>query len=145
VAETQMKEVAAGQPATIQFQGRNETVAGILTQVRPGVTNGTVTVDVQVNGALPAGVAVQSPVDATITIGRLSNVVYVGRPVFGKPNAQDALFKIEPDGQTAVRIKVQYGETSINTIQIKSGLQPGDKIILSDMSAYDKYDRVTLK
>jgi len=102
-------------------------------------------VDVQVNGALPAGIAVQSPVDGTITIRRLSNVVYVGRPVFGKSNSEDTLFKIEPDGQTAVRIKVQYGETSVNTIQIKSGLQPGDKIILSDMSAYDKYDRVTLK
>ena len=145
VAETQMKEVAAGQPVTIQFQSRKETVAGTLTQVRPGVTNGTVTVDMQFNEALPAGIAVQSPMDGSITIRRLSNVVYVGRPVFGKPNAQDTLFKIEPDGQTAVRIKVQYGETSINVIQIKSGLHPGDKIILSDMSAYDKYDRVTLK
>ena len=64
---------------------------------------------------------------------------------FGKANSEGTLFKIEPDGQTAARIKVQYGATSINTIQIKSGLQPGDKIILSDMSAYDKYDRVTLK
>ena len=118
---------------------------GILTQVRPGVTNGIVTVDVQVNGPLPAGIAVQSPVDGVITIRRLSNVVHVGRPVFGKANSEGTLFKIEPDGQTAVRIKVQYGETSVNTIQIKSGLQPGDKIILSDMSAYDKYDRVTLK
>ena len=145
VAETQMKEVAAGQPVTLQVQGRQETVAGILTRVRPGVTNGVVTVDVQVNGPLPAGIAAQSPVDGTITIGRLSNVVHVGRPVFGKANSEGTLFKIEPDGQTAVRIKVQYGETSINTIQIKSGLQPGDKIILSDMSAYDKYDRVTLK
>ena len=145
VAETQMKEVAAGQPATIQFQGRRETMSGILTQVRPGVTNGTVTVDLQVNGALPAGIAVQSPVDGTITIRRLSNVVHVGRPVFGKSNSEDTLFKIEPDGETAVRIKVQFGESSVNAIQIKSGLQPGDKIILSDMSAYDKYDRVTLK
>lgn len=145
VAETQMKEVAAGQPATIQFQGRKETVAGILTQVRPGVTNGTMTVDLQFDGALPAGIAVQSPVDGTIAIRRLSNVVHVARPVSGKANSEDTLFKIEPDGQTAVRIKVQYGEISVNTIQIKSGLQPGDKIILSDMSAYDKYDRVTLK
>ena len=145
VAETQMKEVAAGQPALIQFQGRKETVAGILTQVRPGVTNGTMTVDLQVNGPLPAGIAVQSPVDGIITIRRLSNVVHVGRPVSGKANSEDTLFKIEPDGQTAVRIKVQYGEMSVNTVQIRSGLQPGDKIILSDMSAYDKYDRVTLK
>ena len=145
VAETQMKEVAAGQPVTLQVQGRKDTVGGLLTQVRPGVSNGTVTVDVQVNGALPAGIAAQSPVDGIITIRRLSNVVHVGRPVFGKSNSEDTLFKIEPDGQTALRIKVQYGETSINTIQIKSGLQPGDKVILSDMSAYDKSDRVTLK
>ena len=145
VAETQMKEVAAGQPVMIGFQGRQDTVAGILTRVRPGVTNGVVTVDVQVNGALPEGIAAQSQVDGAITTGRLSNVVHVGRPVFGKANSEGTLFKIEPDGQTAVRIKVQYGGTSVNTIQIKSGLQPGDKIILSDMSAYDKYDRVTLK
>jgi multidrug efflux pump subunit AcrA (membrane-fusion protein) len=84
-------------------------------------------------------------VDGIITIGRLSNVVHVGRPVSGKANSEDTLFKIEPDGQTAVRIKVQFGATSVNTIQIKSGLQPGDKIIVSDMSTYDKYDRVTLK
>jgi len=145
VAETQTKELAAGQSATIQFQGRKETVACTLTQVRPGVANRTVTVDLQVNGALPAGVAEQSPVDGTIAIRRLSNVVHVGRPVSGKSNSEDTLFKIEPDGQTAVRVKVQYGATSVNTIQIKSGLQPGDKIILSDMSAYNKYDRVTLK
>jgi beta-lactamase regulating signal transducer with metallopeptidase domain len=145
VAETQMKKVVAGQPVTLQFQGRNETVAGILTQIRPGVANGIVTVDVQVNGPIPAGIAAQSPVDGTITIGSLSNVVHVGRPVFVQANSEGTLFKIEPDGQTAVRIKVQYGEISVNTIQIKSGLQPGDKIIVSDMSTYDKYDRVTLK
>jgi beta-lactamase regulating signal transducer with metallopeptidase domain len=145
VAETQMKEAAAGQPVTIQIQGRKDTVAGTLTRVRPGVTNGTVTMDVEVNEALPAGIAVQSPVDGTIAIRSLSNVVYVGRPVSGKANSEDTLFKIEPDGQTAVRIKVQYGEMSVNKIQIKGGLQPGDQIILSDMSAYDKYDRVTLK
>uniref|UniRef100_Q024E3 Peptidase M56, BlaR1 n=1 Tax=Solibacter usitatus (strain Ellin6076) TaxID=234267 RepID=Q024E3_SOLUE len=145
VAETQMKEVAAGQPVTIAFQGRKDTVPCVLTRVRPGVANGVVTVDVQVEGPLPAGIAAQSPVDATITIGRLSNVVHVARPVIGKANSEGTLFKIEPDGQTAVRINVQYGETSVNTIEIKSGLQPGDKVIVSDMSAYDKYDRVTLK
>ena len=145
VAETQMKEVAAGLPVLLDFQRGKAIMPGILTQVRPGVANGTVTVDAQVNGTLPAGIAVQSPVDAIITIRRVSNAVHVGRPVFGKPNSEDTIFKIEPDGQTAVRVKVQYGETSVNTIQIKSGLQPGDKIIVSDMSAYDKYDRVTLK
>jgi HlyD family secretion protein len=129
----------------LDIQRGKAIVPGILTQVRPGVTNGVVTVDVQVNGPLPAGIAAQSPVDGIITIGRLSNVVHVGRPVFGKANSEDTLFKIEPDGQTAVRIKVQYGETSVNTIQIKSGLQPGDKIIVSDMSTYDKYDRVKVK
>jgi len=145
VAETQMKNVAAGQPAAIQFQGRKEIVAGIVTQIRPGVANGIVIVDLQVNGALPPGIAAQSHLDGSIRIRSLTNVVYVGRPVFGKANSEDTLFKIEPDGQTAVRTKVQYGEMSINTVQIKSGLQPGDQIILSDMSAYDKYDRVTLK
>ncbi len=145
VAETQVRDITSGQAVSIAFEHRSGIVTGTVTQVRPGVTNGTVGVDVQVPGPLPAAIAAQTQVDGTITIGSITNVVYVGRPVFGKANSDAALFKIEPDGQTAVRIKVQYGQASVNTIQIKSGLQPGDKVILSDMSAYDKYDRIVLR
>ena len=145
VAETQVRDITAGQAVTIAFQRRPETMTGTVTQVRPGVTNGTVGVDVQVPGTLPAGIAARTQVDGAITIGSITNVVYVGRPVFGRANSEVTIFKIEPDGQTAVRVPVQLGQTSINTIQIKSGLQPGDKIILSDMSAYDGYDRIVLR
>jgi len=145
VAETQVRDITAGQAVIIAFQRRPETMTGTVTQVRPGVTNGTVGVDVQVPGTLPAGIAAPTQVDGAITIGSITNVVYVGRPVFGRANSEVTIFKIEPDGQTAVRVPVQLGQTSINTIQIKSGLQPGDKIILSDMSAYDGYDRIVLR
>ena len=108
--------------------GANTTV------MHPGVVNGTMTVDVVLDGALPSGVSLQEPVDGIITVGGLTNV---GRPVFGQSNSQVTLFKLEPDGHSAKRVRVQLGAASVNLIQIKSGLQPGDKVIISDMSQYD--------
>ena len=146
VAETQAKKVTPGQPVKFQFRGNvKELTPGVVTQVRPGVSNGTVTVDVQVTGALPAGIAPPADLDGIIAIRTISNVLYVGRPVFNQENSETTLYKVEPDGQTAIPVKVQFGATSVNVIQVTSGLQPGDKIILSDMSAYAKYDRVQLK
>ncbi len=144
VAETQVKDVRAGQPVLIDCMGKG-MVAGRVTNVLPAATEGTVPVDVRLDGALPQGVGLHAKVDATITIRNLTNVVYVGRPVFGRSNSRVSLFKIEPDDRAAVRVKVQFGESSVNVIEVKSGLQPGDKVILSDMSAYDKVDRINLK
>ena len=144
VAETQVKDVRAGQPVLIDCMGKG-MVAGRVTNVLPAATEGTVPVDVRLDGALPQAVGLHAKVDATITIRNLTNVVYVGRPVFGRSNSRVSLFKIEPDDRAAVRVKVQFGESSVNVIEVKSGLQPGDKVILSDMSAYDKVDRINLK
>jgi len=144
VAAPQVKEVQPGQLVTIQFQGR-ETVAGTVTRVRPGAANAVVTVDVQITDDLPQGIALQTPIDGSVAIRGISNVLHLGRPIFGQPNGEDTLFKIEPDGQSAIPVKVQYGAMSVNQIQIKSGLQPGDKVILSDMSAYNKAGRIVLK
>jgi beta-lactamase regulating signal transducer with metallopeptidase domain len=144
VAESQVAKVRAGQPVMIDCMGKG-MVAGRVTNVLPTATEGTVPVDVRLDGALPQGVGLHAKVDATITIRNLTNVVYVGRPVFGASNSRVSLFKIEPDGRAAVRVKVEFGEASVNVIEVKSGLQPGDKVILSDMSAYDKVDRLTLK
>jgi beta-lactamase regulating signal transducer with metallopeptidase domain len=137
VAETHIRDVRQGQPATIGFRNRKDTVSGKVTVVHPEASNGTMAVDVEINDALPPGIDLQEPVDGIITLGGLTNVVYVGRPVFGPPNSRVTLFKLEPDGHSAKRVVVQFGASSVNLIEIKSGLQPGDKVILSDMSQYD--------
>ena len=145
VAETQMQDVRQGEPAIIGFRNRKETVGGKVAVVHPEVANGTMTVDVVMDDALPPGINLQEPVDGTITVGGLTNVVYVGRPVFGRSNSRVMLFKLEPDGHSAKKVPVQFGATSVNLIEIKSGLQPGDKVILSDMSQYDGVAAIVLR
>jgi hypothetical protein len=145
VAETQMQDVRQGEPAMIGFRNRKETVGGKVAVVHPEVANGTMTVDVVMDDALPPGINLQEPVDGTITVGGLTNVVYVGRPVFGGSNSRVMLFKLEPDGHSAKKVPVQFGATSVNLIEIKSGLQPGDKVIISDMSQYDGVAAILLR
>ncbi|HLJ49556.1 MAG TPA: M56 family metallopeptidase [Bryobacteraceae bacterium] len=145
VAGTQMQEMRQGEPAIIGFKNRKETVGGKVAVVHPEVANGTVTVDVVLSDALPPGLNLQEPVDGIITVGELTNVVYVGRPVFGRSNSRVMLFKLEPDGHSAKKVPVQLGATSVQLIEIKSGLQPGDKVIVSDMSQYDGVAAVVLQ
>jgi beta-lactamase regulating signal transducer with metallopeptidase domain len=145
VAEKQMQNVRQGMPAAIAFKNRKEIVAGKVAAVHPEVANGTITVDVALDGALPPGVSVQEPVDATIAVGALTNVVHVGRPVSGQSNSRLMLFKLEPDGHTAKQVPVQFGAASVNLIEIKSGLRPGDKVILSDMSKYEGVAVIVLR
>ena len=145
VATTQMQDVRQGAPAAIAFANRKEIVAGKVAVVHPEVANGTKTVDVAIDDALPPGINPQAPVDGVITVGNLTNVVYVGRPVFGGPDSRVMLFKLEPDGHSAKKVPVQFGATSVQLIQIKSGLQPGDKVIISDMSQYDKATAIVLR
>jgi hypothetical protein len=145
VAETQMAYVRPGEPALIAFAKRKETVAGKVAAVQPGVANGTVTVDIALDQALPPGITLQDQVDGIITIGGLTNVVYVGRPVFGQSNSRVMLFKLEPDSHSAKKVPVQLGAASVNVIEVKSGLQPGDKVIVSDMSQYDGVGEIVLR
>lgn len=145
VAETHMQDVRQGEPAIIAFRNRKETVRGKVAVVHPEVANGTVTVDVVIDDALPPGINLQEPVDGIITVGGLTNVVYVGRPVFGRSNSRVMLFKLEPEGHSAKKVPVQFGATSVQLIEIKSGLQPGDKVIISDMSQYDGVAAIVLR
>jgi hypothetical protein len=138
-----MKEVQPGQIVSIQFLKQVEVATGKVARVTPGVQQGSVTV--QIESGLPRGVQQGVEVDGTIELGHLSDVVQVGRPVEGWPNSEGALFKLEPNGDHAVRVKVKFGRASVNTIQILSGIEAGDKVILSDTSAFKGYDRITLK
>jgi HlyD family secretion protein len=142
VAETQARDVQIGQPALVDTH--NGTVAGQVMRVDPAVQNGTVTVDVKITGDLPKGARPDLSVDGTIDLERLDNVVYVGRPAFGQENSTISLFKLDPDGQGAARVPVNVGRASVNSIQVIEGLHEGDTVILSDMSRWDKTDRIRL-
>ena len=142
IAETQAKDLVIGQKASIDTH--NGLIAGHVARIDPAVQNGTVTVDVSLEGALPQGARPDLSVEGTIEIERLADVLYVGRPVHGEANSTVGLFKLVDDGKEAVRTQVQLGRTSVNTVEIVKGLQIGDQVILSDMSAWDNFDRVKL-
>jgi HlyD family secretion protein len=141
VAETQAKDIVIGQPARIDT--RNGIVDGKVLRVDPAVQNGTVQVDVELDGALPPGARPDLSVDGTIEIERLADVLYVGRPAFGQPEAEVRLFKVDADN-VAARVPVQLGRSSVNLIEIRNGLQVGDRVILSDTSAWDQSDKIRL-
>jgi HlyD family secretion protein len=143
IAETQAKDILIGQAASIDT--RNGLVAGKVSRVDPSVQNGTVTVDVSLEGELPKGARPDLSVDGTIELERLADVIFVGRPAFGQEKAQITLFRLNAAGDEAERVKVRLGKSSVNTVEILEGLKPGDKVILSDMSAWDAFDRVRLK
>ena len=142
IAETQAKDILIGQVASIDT--RNGIIPGRVVRVDPAVVNGTVTVDVKLEGALPKGARPDLSVDGTIELERLENVLYVGRPVQGQPDSTVGIFKLTDAGRNAVRTTVKLGRTSVSTIEILQGLQVGDQVILSDMSAWDNHDRVRL-
>lgn len=143
IAETQAKDVALGQKASIDT--RNGIVAGHVGRIDPSVVNGTVTVDVYMDEPLPAGARPDLSVDGTITLENLKDVLYVGRPVHGQSDSTISLFKLVDDGNEAVRVNVKLGRSSVNTVEILQGLKVGDKVILSDMSQWDNVDRVQLR
>ena len=142
IAETQAKDVLIGQVAAIDT--RNGIIPGRVVRVDPSVVNGTVTVDVKLEGELPRGARPDLSVDGTIELERLNDVLYVGRPVQGQPESTISIFKLVEDGRGAVRVPVKLGRTSVSTIEIIQGLEVGDQVILSDMSALDGHERVKL-
>jgi multidrug resistance efflux pump len=143
IPETQAKDIVAEQFAEIDTH--NGVVNGKVSRIDPAVLNGTVTVDVKLDGAPPKGARPDLSVDGTITLERLDNILYVGRPALGQEKSTVGMFKITPDGKTANRVKVDLGRASVNTIEIVSGLREGDQVILSDMSRWDKVDRIRLE
>jgi multidrug resistance efflux pump len=142
IAETQARDIQIGQPAEIDTH--NGVIDGKVMRIDPGVLNGTVTVDVELAGALPLGARPDLSVDGTIDLDRMADVLFVGRPAFGNENSTISLFKESADGKTAVRVPVKVGRASVNSIQVIEGLQVGDTVILSDMSRWDNTDKIRL-
>jgi multidrug efflux pump subunit AcrA (membrane-fusion protein) len=143
IPETQAKDLTLGQPAAIDT--RNGIVRGAVARIDPAVQNGTVTVDVRLEGEMPRGARPDLSVDGTIQVERLDNVLHVGRPAYGQANSTVGLFKLSPDGKEATRVNVRLGRTSVNTVEVLGGLQPRDKVIISDMSRWDGVDRVRVE
>ena len=143
IPETQAKDVALGQIVSIDT--RNGLIPGTVSRVDPVVKEGTVTVDIRLTGNLPPGARPDLSVEGIIEIERLPDVIYVGRPAFGQPNSTVSMFRLEADGVHAARTQVKLGRSSVSTIEIIEGLQPGDQVILSDSNAWDDHDRIQLR
>ncbi len=143
IPETQVNVVAIGQKAEIDT--RNGIIAGHVARIDPAAREGTVTVDVKLDGKLPDYARPDLSVDGNIETDHLPNAVYVGRPASGQPNSLSSLFRVDPDGKGAHRVQVRFGKASVNTIEVVQGLNVGDQVILSDMSNVDGQDRIAFK
>lgn len=143
IAETQANELVPGMKASVDT--RNGIATGKVSRIDPSVQNGTVTVDVSIDGPLPNGARPDLSVDGTIEIENMRNILYVGRPAFGQPETTAGLFKLNEDGSEATRITVKLGRFSVSTVEVREGLREGDRVILSDTSAWSNYERIRLK
>ena len=142
IAETQARDIQLNQTASVDTH--NGVIPGHVIRIDPAVVNGTRTVDVHLDGPLPEGAVPNLSVEGTVLIEKLTNVLYVGRPVHGEQNSTIGLFKEVEGGKGAVRANVEIGKTSVSTVQIVKGLNIGDTVILSDMSAYDNFERIKI-
>jgi HlyD family secretion protein len=142
IAETQAKDIAIGQKASIDT--RNGIVSGSVSRVDPSVQNGTVTVDVELPGILPGGTRPDLTVDGTVELENLKDILFVGRPARGQPETTVGLYKLVGDGSEAVRVNVKLGRASVNSVEVLQGLSAGDTVILSDMTNWDSYERIRL-
>ena len=143
IAETQARDLTIGQMASVDT--RNGIIPGKVIRIDPAAQNGTVTVDVELSGELPRGARPDLSVDGTVELERLENVLFVGRPAFGQENSAVGLFLVDQATMEASRVQVQLGRSSVNTIEVKGGVKEGDQLVLSDMSAWDAFDRVRLR
>ena len=143
IAETQAKDIVIGQPASVDT--RNGIIRGHVMRIDPSVQGGTRTVDVMLDDGLPKGAVPDLTVDGTIELERLEQVLFMGRPAFGQDQSHVSLFKLDRDGVHATRVPVMLGRTSVNTVEVLEGLAEGDRVILSDMSAWDGVDRIRLE
>lgn len=142
IAETQAKDITLGQKAEIDT--RNGVIPGHVMRIDPAAQQGTVTVDVALDAELPQGARPDLSIDGTIELERLADVIYMGRPAFGQAQSTVGVFKLDSSGKEAVRVNVRLGRSSVSTVEVLEGLQPGDQVILSDTSQWDAYNRIRL-
>jgi HlyD family secretion protein len=144
VPENQAKDVMVNQPVNIDLHNNN-SVKGHVMRTDPSSVQGTVTVEVALDGELPAGTRQDLAVDGTIEIERIANTLFIGRPGFGQAESSVGIFLVDKGKGEAHRVTVKLGRASVNTIEVKNGLQVGDSVIISDMSQFDNTSRVRIK
>lgn len=142
IAETRARDVAVGQPATIDTY--NGKVAGVVSRIDPAAREGTVTIDIRTTAPLPDGTRPDLTIEATVELGRIDDALHVGRPVGSSENATGTVFKLINGGRRAQRIRVAFGQSSADSIQVTQGLAAGDEILVSDTAAWDKHDTIEL-
>lgn len=143
VPENQARDVAIGQSAVVDT--RNGVIAGKVSRIDPSVRNGTVTVDIALTGELPKGARPDLSVDGAIELMRLADAVYVGQPTLAQENGTTVVYRLAPDGATAAKVPVSFGRVSVNVIEVLRGLQPGDRVILSDLTRCGDAERIQLR
>lgn len=143
IPEVQAKDLAVGQPALVDT--RNGTVPGRVARIDPAVTAGNVLVDIRLEGPLPPGARPDLNVEALIEIERLPSVLQIQRPAFAQPNSAITLYRLSPGASEAVRVQVRTGRASVQAVEILEGLRPGDRVILSDLSAYENAERLLIR
>lgn len=143
IPETQARDIQIGQEVSVDT--RRSIIPGKVSRIDPAVTDGTVTVDVRLEAELPRGARPDLSVYGTIILDRLEDVLYIGRPVNGQGNSRIGLFRLDKDRKKAERVTVMLGISSVNIIEVREGLNAGDEVILSDMTAQDGFDNIQLK
>ncbi len=143
IPEVQARDVRIELPAEVDtYHG---IVSGKVSRIDPTVIEGNVTVDISLDGPLPEGTRPDLSVVGTIEIERLQDILYVGRPVFASSENASELFKVVDNGKFGLRTRVEFGRSSVSTIEVRKGLDEGDEIVLSDMSQWDGQERIRLK
>ncbi|MBL4576779.1 MAG: HlyD family efflux transporter periplasmic adaptor subunit [Opitutaceae bacterium] len=143
IQETQARDILIGQKASVDT--RNGLIEGLVFRIDPAVDNGTVAVDIQLISEYPRGARPDLTVEGTIELERIADTIYVGRPAFGREGSSMSLFKFETETSTyAMRTKVRFGSSSVSVIEVLEGLEPGDRVILSDVSQWEKFDRINV-
>ena len=143
VAETQIKDVRIGQPVIVDT--RNGLIQGTVSRIDPAAREGTFEIDASLIGPLPPSARPDLSVDGTIELERLKDVLKVGRPAFGQAQQTIGMFVLTPDGTEAERRQVKLGRNSVSMVEILDGLKEGDRVIISDTSALDSYNRIRLR
>lgn len=146
IPEVQARDVILGQEAEVDTRSAGrEKVPGRVSRINPSASGGLVTVDIELLGELPRGARPDQSVEGIITIERLEDVLYMSRPTVGQANTTVGMFKLVDNRQYAIRVRVEIGQTSVGSIEIKGGLEEGDEVILSDMARWDEFDRVRIR
>ncbi|WP_045825669.1 efflux RND transporter periplasmic adaptor subunit [Teredinibacter turnerae] len=142
IPELQIRNVALGQE--VEVDTRNNLVRGYVSRIDPAVVNGNVQIYVAFSEPLPDDARPDLSVDGEIKVAKIENTLYVERPLFAQSQSRVTLFKISEDQKFAMKTEVQTGYGSVSTIQIVQGLEEGDKIVISDPTRFETFNKIRI-